>query len=1107
MKSILIWACFYSFFPAAQLLSADAFLVKNGEPRAEIVIAKNSPRSTRLAARELQKYLEKISGANLAIVSEPGKDLAVKLYVGQSVYTEKLGIIPKGLDKGAYRIASGDKWMALVGGDTNFVPVEPWPRNNHDVVSGKVQAQWEKITGAKWGNPLSQIYKHYTGNAALFGTPKEQRVNQNGQINVWGYDERGSFNAVCGFLRHLGVRWYMPGEIGEILPSMKSVPLPEINEIIKPDFPVRAFNFRFGVHNRDIAEWAMHLGLREPFGLQVAHGMHTMTHREEILKDHPDWFALYGGKRQNQPGQRLNHLCYSNEELFRETVRYVRAQFDHYGFDMVSVMPADGYTSICQCPLCVGKDSPERPNRGLASDYIWGFVNRVAKEVGKTNPDKKVICDAYGIYTLPPRNINKLEPNVQVMIVGGRRPTNNLPEQQEELRKLREDWVAKTDNPIMIFENYPFTDRGWYLPSYVPHALGESINATKGISRGESIWLSIRQDFDKVAIGYNHFPVYFTARMYWGGREQDVDAMFDEYCHLFYGPAGNAMKAFFEDCEKNWQDMEKDKTKVDAALEKFAIARKQVAPDSVYARRIGLVDDYLEGLRNKSRQLSQKRGLVPKLRIVGSRKAADIVIDGKLGEPSWVECNSSATGRLRELQTGRQPIFGTTVKTLWGDEGNVYFAIRCEENPGEKPNIATTKKGDQALWYGDAVEILIETESHSYYQIAVNPAGAIIDLDRGSPRKTWFAWDSRAEVATQVANDHWNVEIRIPVVQDGNDPLHQMIGHKPTKSLPWHVNICRQRVRDNGREYSAFSPTGQASFHEEMKFAHYYCGLSYQFPFSELKGDYLDDSRAATALMKSRRFEEARAAFTHIAGREGLSDFQRSASLEQASSCARSLKDFDGAAKLADQIPLKTPGKTVRMENLLAQRQWAELISQFGDEDFTKWPFWQIGAGAFARGRAYALQKSGEKAEADLREALRYTSDSRTRTSILVTMGSNRETNLKDDGAALEAYRKNFESRQNIGSAEEFRSVQRAAGILTRQGKFDEALATLGRIKVGQLRGYWHGAILLSLGETQERAGQKSEALASYRSILADKTSEVGLREKARAAIELLGKK
>ena len=73
-------------------------------------------------------------------------------------------------------------------------------------------------------------------------------------------------------------------------------------------------------------------------------------------------------------------------------------------------------------------------------------------------------------------------------------------------------------------------------------------------------------------------------------------------------------------------------------------------------------------------------------------------------------------------------------------------------------------------------EILLDTESHSYYQIVVNPSGALVDLDRGAGRDAWFDWDSQAEVATQEADGCWTVEIRIPVVQDETDPLHPVNG-------------------------------------------------------------------------------------------------------------------------------------------------------------------------------------------------------------------------------------------------------------------------------------------------------------------------------------------
>jgi tetratricopeptide (TPR) repeat protein len=766
---------------------------------------------------------------------------------------------------------------------------------------------------------------------------------------------------------------------------------------------------------------------------------------------------------------------------------------------VVSVMPPDGYVSICQCPLCEGKDTPERDYRGRLSDYVWSFVNRVAKEVQKTHPDRMISNCAYGVYTLPPLSIEKLEPNVLVSIVGGRRPTSSRPEQQAEIRQLREGWVAKTDNPIMVFENYPFTDRGWYMPSYVPHVIGESINATKDISLGEDIWLSVRQDFDKVAVGFNHFLVYFTARMYWGGKEQSVDELFHEYCRLFYGPAGAEMKAFFEYCEANWQDMEEDKSKVDAAFALFAAAQRKADADSVYGRRIALVADYLEALKNKGEQLAEQRGPVPQLRL--ARDADGIVIDGKLDDVFWQNAPYHATGRLRELQTGRKPIFGTTFQAAWGKDGSVYFAVRCEERKGEPLNIGTNRKEDQALWYGDVVEVLLETESHCYYQIAVNPAGAIVDLDRGAAKKAWFGWDSQAEVAAHVAEDHWTVEIRVPVVQDENDPLHQVVGRKPTGSLPWHFNVCRQRIRENGEEYSAFSPTGTAAFHEVLKFAHLYEGKSHQFSHAESDADYLEAGRAAFELMNQGKRAEALTALVALADGD-VTDFQKADSLERAAVCARHLKKFDLTMELADQIPLEPVAKTVRMQNLLALGKPEELIEQFGKEDINAWPFWKAGEAFFVRGRAYFAAAAGNEAEADLQAALELTSDSRTRLSILRTIASNREINLKDDDAAFEAYQQIAGASKNNGSAEYFSGVQGAARILTRGGKFDDALATLRRVDIDNLRGYWRGSMLLALGETLGAAGRKDEAIAAYRAAIADDSVEAGHRRTAEERIK-----
>lgn len=1104
MKFIAVTLIALSFVAVqpALLRAAEPFLVENGRPKAEIVIAEKPQRSARLAAHDLQTYVKKITGAHLPIVTKPSNEV-IGVFVGRSEHTDRLKITAEGLKHGAYRIVSGDNWLVLIGDDTEFTPIEPWAKfSGERDENGKVQAEWDKITGAKWGLPMTSLYKNRLTLPGEIGRP-DAAVGKIEPWQAWGGDERGSFNAVAGFLNGLGVRWYLPGELGEIVPSLKSIALPKVDEIVRPDIPLRSFNFRFANNGVETALWAMRLGVREPPNSQHAHGMVLVTMREANFTAHPEWFALYGGKRQFQPGYTKNQLCYSNEELFQETVRYVRALFDHYKFEVVSVMPPDGYTAMCQCKLCEGKDSPERDSSGLLSDHVWDFVNRVAKEVRKTHPDKKICNCAYGSYALPPLKIAKLEPNVVVGIVGGRgAPRSNKPEQQAEIAQRRAAWIAKTDNPIIIFENYPITDRGWYLPAFTPAALGASVNATKGISQGEDITLTMK--FNKDGAGLNHFLVYFTARSYWGGKNLDVEAMFREYCRLFYGPAEREMHTFFTYCEANWQEMEKDKTKVDAALAHFAAAQAKVEAQSVYGRRVALIDEFLKDLRSKSLQLARRRGPVPRFRI--GRDAAGIVIDGKLDDEFWQKYPTPFIGGLRELQTGGRPTFGTTFKAAWGQDGNLYLAIRCDERPGEKLNIGATKDDDAALWYGDAVEILLETEAHSYYQIAVSPSGAVADMDRSASRGAWLGWDSNAVVATHIADDHWTVEMRLPITQDENDPLHQVIGRRPSISLPWHFNLCRHRIRENGAEASAFAPTGKANFHEVMKFAHFYEGRSHQFESGEPDADFLEAMRVGGDLARQNKREEALAAYTAAAAEGKITDLQKATALEQAAAMARALRKSDAAEQLTARIPIEAVKKTAQMRALMERGETAQLIALFGKENLAAWPFWKAGEAYFLRGRAYALTKSGKEAETDLIAALELTGDPRVRDDVRQALAANRELNLHDDAGALAAYRATIDAATQLRTAEHFAAVRSAALILARQRKFDEALAVLGKVEIEKLQGDWRGALRLAMGDVQQAAGRRDEAAATFRSLVDDEAADARSRAAAKSRAAALTK-
>jgi tetratricopeptide (TPR) repeat protein len=286
-----------------------------------------------------------------------------------------------------------------------------------------------------------------------------------------------------------------------------------------------------------------------------------------------------------------------------------------------------------------------------------------------------------------------------------------------------------------------------------------------------------------------------------------------------------------------------------------------------------------------------------------------------------------------------------------------------------------------------------------------------------------------------------------------------------------------------------------------MKFAHFYAGRSYQFEVDPSVTDHIIAGRAATELTRARKWDEALAAYLEMAEAEKISDFRQSDALQQAARCARILKDFERADELAGQIPIESVAKTALMQNLAAQREWAAIAEQFGGEDLSQWPFWQIGEGAFARGRGFYFTKNGEKAETDLQLAFEYEPDTRTQVSIRATMADNREANLGNDAGALELYRANYEGKERIGGAEEFRSVGRAAAILSKQGKHEEALAAFQVVDFEKQTGFWLHEMLISRGKALAAAGRNDEAAESFRRVTEDESAIEAHRKRAAEAL------
>ena len=810
--SLTLLAALLSASPAA-LYAADHFIVESGEPRAEIVIADKPARMAKLAAKELQIHVAKMSGATLPIVTERHASKAA-IFVGKSRYTDELGLCTEGLNHGAFRMASGKNWLALLGPDKDFVPIEPWGRKRDKNEAARVNAEWDKITGDRFWNTASELYQLY-----------------HPELDVWMTDDAGTFNAVNEFLRGLGCRWFAPGEIGEVVPRLTTIALPQVDRTVTPDFGLRRFVYytqHTGIGDR--ALWNLRLGVN--FGAEIAgfpqmcHGMKFVIMREEMKQAHPEMYLLTDGKRVTADAGMPNLL---SPLLFEKQVKHIRAMFDHFREPMHNIDLVDGYSGrISDDPAWKAQQTPGRGWSGAMSDHVFGYLNRVALEVHRSHPDRLVSALAYGAYTQPPEKIEKFSPNLALIDVRHRQEFWDEAVWNER-KQWRAEWLQKLASGKYITWDFSTNARPEQAgrPVYYTRQIGRDLRELKGVSLGEQVEIYAHPTGKEQSFGYHdlaieHFNLYVTARLYWDVN-QDVEAMLEDYCTGYFGPAAEPMKAFITHAEANWMHMNTDAAKIGESFDLLAKAQAAAEPASLPGRRIQQIADTMKPLKALSVQLSRKRETDLDYRVLetvntGAKPLGGKPLDGNVDKAYWGDVRIAPLIKLRPEDP--QPKCNSSFQ-IQREGSTLHIGIVCLEPDMKGLQSSTTQNDDPELMEGDHITLLIETSSRSYYEISVNPAGAVYDIDH-APGGRGAAWSSGAQVAVHRGSDRWSIEMRLPIVGAEAftlDPTKGIDGSRPKELFPWHFNLGRSRVREGKVERTAYSPTGKDNLHVPEKFA------------------------------------------------------------------------------------------------------------------------------------------------------------------------------------------------------------------------------------------------------------------------------------------------
>lgn len=707
-------------------------LVRNGRATAAIVIAADAPDTVTRAAAEVQEYVERSTGARLQILTDQRPDAGISLFVGESRFTAELGIVLDAVGPDGYRWQAGDDWFAIVGRDHRGKPVHglrnPW--NPHEVY--------------------------------------------NADLKLGAFGEAGTLYGVYHFLeRFLGVRWFMPGDVGTVVPRHTNVSVPSLNVTRAPDFEYRYPWFCNFDTDADSALWFRHVGFGGVCPVQAIDSFRMFLKYKD---DHPDWFALVDGERDFDGLCCVTgggNLCLSNEELLRQMAADIRAYFDaHPEQRFFPVAPNDGMTRVCGCQHCASQVESDVHSGSRFSNYMWDFVSRLAAEVARTHPDRFIGTIAYEGYRDPPEALARLHPNVAVMLCQTRGSFAD-PDRLRTARDLVNGWRAKTDR-LYLWEYYRYNLPPFpWSPVAYPHLIAADLRFLKDISRGEFIeaesWTS-GQDSRMHYPAMQHLNLYVTAKCLWDA-DLDIDALLRDYYTSFYGPAAEPMAAFWQRAEAihSERPLSEAVTKypledLDELLRVLDQAVGATAAETPYRQRVDLIRSDIQKLRDA---LSTR--LVTSLPEMDCHIAAGpIRVDGSLDDPAWQ--NSLPQGLV--LHSGEAPPYHSWLVSTH-DENHLYVGIANVEPQLDalrtiaKPDNPAAEIGDD-----DCIEVFVSPDTSNLrraYQIIVNAAGATWDSAYGLPEPgpgrlgCQPAWEcERLRVAVGKTDTRWTVELAIP---------------------------------------------------------------------------------------------------------------------------------------------------------------------------------------------------------------------------------------------------------------------------------------------------------------------------------------------------------
>lgn len=701
-------------------------IVREGEPRAQIVVEKGNANSL-AAAKELQYFVEKMSGAKLEIANEPGKELQ-PIFIG----AKKQGYALPQFNGSGYDILIGKDYAVLAGSNISY----------------------------------------------------DCKYNEAGVL-VSGCNDNGDMHAVSAFLENLGVRFYGPGDEGTIIPRRSTIALEPGRTTREAVFSRREY---FGTNGVDEAtqQWFLRMkcGGRTPavYGHTLDAVLKEGDAPQNWLAEEEKGKLFADGNIPRYTDAGYQRACVAWARKFFDAHPEVK-QLSLGG-------PASSLCKYDWRDVEKYKELGLSDRQGY-SNMIFDFYKTVAGELKKSHPDRDIIWYSFNSNEVPEQLFNeKLPENVVLGMdelpaahyVQPRQAGayfNNLKAMHDAMQPRRKTLQKE------LWKDYYSAD----MPSY-PEFFAAKLQDTRRQQRAyfDGVCVEVETGADKkiAQLPLMHLMMYVNSKLLWE-PDLDLNALLDEYYRLWFGPAACEMKEFHAYAEKLWCSKFSRSIYAEEGCFKpgdlpmlfklLELAQGKVQPGTVYRRH---VDELAAAIAKVKDMYEEHKPMGPYAE--ASIFLAKSVPDGNLAKytTKWHKLTPVKPNAAKADKT--EVAFGFTE-----DGAFLFVAARCYSSNMAKLASGVKLPDDKGIFSDERIEVYFNSPRRSWFQVVANSEGAIydrsFDLDLSQNHKDSLLWSPGAKASVKRFDDRWELELMIPT--DGFTRPY------PIVKTAWGVNVVR----------------------------------------------------------------------------------------------------------------------------------------------------------------------------------------------------------------------------------------------------------------------------------------------------------------------------